>query len=115
MAILKGGNGAIKSLGAMVGILIALYVFDMIISIILPLAYNCSQVTTVAKLPSGGAWTANTTGKVCYSTNDTGIVTAAIPSTFGSALTFIQSLFGVIGIIGVFEVIYRGLKRAGLL
>lgn len=100
MAIMKGGNGAIKSLGAMVGLLIALYVFDQIISIVMPIAANCAL------------------GSSDYNTSQTDLCTGEVAAgggNFTTSLTFIKNLFGVIGIIGTFEIIYKGLRRSGLI
>lgn len=117
MALLKGGNTIIQSLGKLVGLLLSLYVFDQIIAVVLPLAYNCSAVTTTVTLTgikNPSVWTANTTGGVCYQANSTATQTTAIPSMFGSSLTFIQALFPIMGIIGTFEIVYEALRQTGM-
>lgn len=105
MALIRGGNNIMKTLGQMIGLLISIYVFDQIIAVVLPLSYNC-----------GTGYTANTTAQRCMLNTNTTNSSAwiSIPSNFASSLTFLQSLFGVVGIIGTFEIIYRGLKRSGL-
>lgn len=100
MAMLSGGNGAIKTLGQMVGLLISLYVFDQIIAVVLPISANC--------VGGGSAYNASDTTDLC--TN--GPVTGG--GNFVSSLIFIKNLFGVVGIVGAFEIIYKGLKSAGL-
>lgn len=89
----------IHALGALVGLLIAMMVFDQIIMEILPLTYQC-----------GEGFTANITGHNCYlNTNATYI--KSIPSNFATGLQFIQNIFGIIGILGIFEIMYKTLRK----
>lgn len=100
MAMIRGGNNIMKTLGQMVGLLIGLYVFDQIIAVVMPLAANCSG------------------GSANYNASDTTDLCTSGPATGGgnfvTSLLFIKSLWGVVGIIGTFEIVYRGLKRSGL-
>lgn len=103
MAIMSGNNGAIKTLGQMVGLLIALYVFDQIIVTILPASYACGQL-----------YTADIINHNCYLTTNSSI-TIEPPSQFAESLQILQNLFSIVGIIGAFEVLYKGLKRSGFI
>ena len=96
MAFVKGGNKMIKSLGNMVGLLLGLYVFDQIINVVLPLA-ACSA------------------GSSDYNASQATLCNSATTSQFTTALVFIKNLFPVVGIMGAFEIIYRGLRSSGML
>lgn len=100
MALLKGGNTIVKSLGKLVGLLLSLYVFDQIIAVVLPLTFNCV----------GGSTYYNASDTVDYCVN--GVNTGG--GNFTSSLVFIKNLFPVMGIIGTFEIVYGALKQSGM-
>lgn len=97
MAFMKGGNNMIKTLGQMVGLLLGLYVFDQIITVVLPLAANCTGGTTN------------------YNASQATLCNSGTASMFTTALVFTKNLFPVVGIMGTFEIIYRGLRKSGLM
>lgn len=72
------GGKMTRALGRMVGLLLALYVFDQVIDTLYTAGINDSTY-------------------------------------FSTAVTFIDSLFPIIGILGAFEIIYTSLQAAQLL
>lgn len=92
-----------KALGQIVGLLLMLYVFDQILSAILPMVYNC---------PAG--YVADTATQVCDLIANHSQPTVAIQSYFAGAIPVAQALLSPIGILGAFFVIWNALKRMEL-
>lgn len=95
-------NVAIKGLGQVTGLLLGLYVFDLVLDVIVPLLYNCQS-----------GYTANLTTQVCQNVSG-GAINHSIDSFFANAVTFAQDLLPVVGILGIFYVIYGILAKMGM-
>lgn len=105
------GTSMTKALGRMVGLLLVLYVFDRILSAVAPLLYSCPTGFLVNESTVGAGLTT-----VCYNTSGptVGTVSASGSTWFADAVTLIQTLLPVLGILGAFEVIWGTLKASGL-
>lgn len=105
-----------KSLGQFVGLLLSLYVFDEIVAAVIP------NLCTTPATPAGwdavtySALNSTTTTTACIWTNGSEAqhTTAAMGGWFGSAVNLITPLFGVVGILAAFEIIYGALRAAKL-
>ena len=97
---LKAGNMT-QALGRMVGLLLSLYVFDQVISAVVPSMVVCPYSNYTALTNATFSY------PQCYNNSlVTSHATGTISTHFTTALTFVGNLFPVIGILGAFEIIY---------
>ena len=102
------GTAMTKALGQMVGLLLVLYVFDRLVEAVIPLLYSCATGFTI------NSSTISSTATCYNASNVSQTVTASGNAYFGDAVTLIQTLLPVVGILGAFEIIWATLKATGL-
>lgn len=95
---------AINALGQMVGLILALYVFDQIIDAIISDVAGCTAIGMFF----------NSSNNLCQETGNVSN-TSAVSGYFASVITFVDDLLPVIGIIAAFGIMYNAIKKMGLL
>lgn len=113
------GGKMTKSLGKMVGLLLALYVFDQIVATVMPLLCKSTECDLTGTCTRVSYNAANASTAVCTWRNGTGvgenITDVGLGGTFGTPLVFVENLFPIVGLLGAFEIILTGLKATKLL